>query len=114
VPQHRILRNFYQELIALRKKFHLGGQKPEVDCATQQQTIRLDYQEPGLSALYQFRARAISLTELRSAQSGAVILHSGDPHWREPATSPVEPHAEEIVLGRNSFVVFARAVSARP
>jgi maltooligosyltrehalose trehalohydrolase len=113
-PQHRILLNLHREQIALRRKFQLGRRKPEVECDTQQQTIRLDYREPEVSVVYHFGDRAISLTEIQSAHSGAVILRSGDPPWREPAASPAEPPAEEIVLGRNSFAVFARAVSAQP
>ena len=113
-PQHRILRNFYRDLIALRKKFRLGGRKPEGECDKQQQTIRLGYREPGLLAVYHFGDAAISLSEPTSAQSGAVILNSDDPRWREPVASPAEPPAEQIVLGRNSFVVFASAVSAKP
>jgi maltooligosyltrehalose trehalohydrolase len=113
-PQHRILRDFYRLLITLRKKFRLGGRQPEVECDKQQQMIRLDYRAPGLSVVYHFGDATISLSASNSAPSGAVILNSADPQWREPSASPAEPLAEEIVLGRHSFVVFASAMSAKP
>jgi maltooligosyltrehalose trehalohydrolase len=113
-PQHRILRTFYRELIALRKKFRLGGSKPEVVCDEQQRTIRLDYPEQGLSVIYHFGDGVISLWGPDSTESGALILNSDDPQWREPSASPARPPVEGTVLGRNSFVVFASAVHGKP
>jgi maltooligosyltrehalose trehalohydrolase len=114
-PQHRLLWNLYRALIGLRKNFRLGGCRPEVEWNEQWQTIRLVYLETGLTVIYHFGNDAISLSALHDVQEGDVILNSNDAQWCEPvAAVTAEQSPEEIVLRRNSFVVFASTVSSKP
>ena len=110
---HQVLREFYRELIKLRKKFRLGGSKPEVEWNQKQQTILLEYREQGITVMYHFGNAEIALSTPHGATAGFMILNSNDSRWRDlPATSPAGQSAERIVLGRNSFVVFASTAGA--
>ena len=110
---HQALREFYRELIRLRKEFRLGGSKPRVEWDREQQTILLEYREPGMAVIYHFGDAEIVLSIPPGVLAGSVILNSNDSRWCDlPAKSPAGRPTERIVLGRNSFAVFASTPGA--
>lgn len=106
---HRTLWNFYQQLLAIRKRYSLGKLTPEVRCDNARETLTLEYRTNlnALAVIFHF-GDGPSLQALPfKPESASKILDSSDSMWRgNPPNHAGHVPAGEFLFARRSFAIF--------
>ncbi|MGH9572079.1 MAG: malto-oligosyltrehalose trehalohydrolase [Candidatus Acidiferrales bacterium] len=104
---HHTLRNLYKSLIGIRKRFVIGGKRPEIRCNRAAKTLMVDYREQGppLLAYFHFGDKAAQI-ELPSG-SFQLLLRSYQAAIEDPPSAREgQPMSGIFTIGRRSLAVF--------
>jgi maltooligosyltrehalose trehalohydrolase len=106
---HRTLRQFYQSLVALRKKFALGGLQAGVEWDEAAKLMTLHYEQPGIFVIFHFGPNAAPVPLPYANMPGKILLASTA---REFASHPSNTFSTsiqngEIKVGPHSVTVLA-------
>jgi len=103
---HASLWKFYKTLIGIRKRFGLGGRRPQVSCQMGPETIRLDYADGiPLTIVFHF-GTAPAHVELRCERLRALLDSSKVAPASPPFESGTESMGGSVTLAPRSFISF--------
>lgn len=104
---HRTLRNLYKSLIAIRKRFAIGGKRPDICCDRATKTLTLHYHGHGASVVTCFHFGDNPTTIDLPPGPFGLLLDSGQLGVTGMASAHDEqPISGKLTIGRRRFVVF--------
>jgi hypothetical protein len=104
---HRTLKNLYKSLIAIRKRFALGGKRPETRCDKAGKSLTLDYRGQGAPLLAYFHfGDSPARIELPPGSFRLLLCSSPAAIAGMPSESEDQPVSGALTMGRRSFAAF--------
>ena len=82
---HRSLREFYRTLIAFRRRYALGGTRPEVEWDDATESLALFYKSATILAIFHFGKDSALVSSRHLGNSPAIVLNSAAPDFVPPA-----------------------------
>lgn len=104
---HRTLRSLYKSLIAIRKRFAIGGKRPAIRCDKPAKILTFDYREYGAPLLAYFHFGDNPATIDFPPGPFRLLLDSGQLGVTDITSVLAEQSINgKLTIGRRSFVVF--------
>jgi len=104
---HRSLWEFYHALIALRRKFALGGARPEVEWDDATESLALFYEPAAILAIFHFGQDSAIVSSLPFKKPAEILLNSAAPEFLPPSAEVYKTRVEAtgVRVARRSVTV---------